>query len=319
MSSIAFEVILCALAFWFGYSANQGGTCLVVAADELRRRRPPRMFVGFLAASAAAGLVALPLVWSGALGGALAASTDIHAVLLVGAAAFGFGALVNDTCLLGSLARLGDGEIRLLALPPGLALGIIAVDHVMPDHGATWPSILSTPSLPSLVAVGCFAIAMALSVGFVSMKRFVLKEPRWSFAVSMIGLGAAGGALYALSPSWTISSLIQHGLPLTMSPMGEVALLAALSSITGALVASYRKGNLRLRLPSAHGILRSLLGGTLMGVGIALVPGGNDALIFSAMPGLSPGGIAAYLVMTATIVLGLVVSAKLFGSNGTKA
>lgn len=201
MGSIVFEVVLCALAFWFGYSANQSGTCLVVAAEELRRRRPPRMFVGFLAASAAAGLVALPVVWSGALGGALATSTDIHAVLLVGAAAFGLGALVNDTCLLGSLARLGDGEVRLLALPPGLALGIIAVDHVMPDHGGTWPSILSTPSLPSLVAVGCFAIAMALAVGFVSMKRFSLKERRWSFAASMVGLGATGGALYALSPS----------------------------------------------------------------------------------------------------------------------
>jgi hypothetical protein len=277
------------------------------------------MFVGFLAASAAAGLVAIPLVWPGTLGGALAASTNIHGVLIVGAIAFGLGALINDTCLLGSLARLGDGEIRLLALPPGLALGIIAVDLVMPGYGGTWPSILSTPSLPSLMAVASFAVAMVLAVSYVSMRRFSQAKPRWSFGASMIGLGATGGALYALSPSWTYSALIQHGLPLAMSPMGEVALLAALSSIAGALVASFRQGNLRLRWPSAYGILRSLVGGALMGIGIALVPGGNDAMILAAIPGLSPGGIVAYILMTATIVLGLAVSSKVFRKHAAKA
>lgn len=307
------------LAFWFGYSANQSGTCLVVAAHELHLRRPPRMFVGFLAASAAAALVAIPLVWSGALGGALVASTDVHVILLIGASAFGLGALINDTCLLGSLARLGDGEIRLLALLPGLALGMIAVDFAMPDYGAAWPSILSEPNFPSLFAVAGFVIAMVLSVGFVSMKRFSTSRPRWSFGASMIGVGVTGGALYALSPAWSFSSLIQHGLPLKMSPTGEVALMAALASITGAIVASFRQGNLRLRWPSAQGIARSLAGGALMGIGIALVPGGNDALILAAMPSLSPGGIAAYLMMTATIVLGLAVHSRLSRGSATKA
>ena len=39
-----------------------------------------------------------------------------------------------------------------------------------------------------------------------------------------------------------------------------------------------------------------------MGIGIGLIPGGNDALILAAVPTLSPGGIVAYLVMTTTIV-----------------
>jgi len=84
LASIALEFLLCVLAFWFGYSANQGGTCLVVAAHEIQKRRPPRMFVGFLAASAAAGLISIPLVWSGALGATLTPSTSINWLLLVG-------------------------------------------------------------------------------------------------------------------------------------------------------------------------------------------------------------------------------------------
>ena len=49
----------------------------------------------------------------------------------------------------------------------------------------------------------------------------------------------------------------------------------------------------------------TLVGGGLMGVGVAAIPGGNDGLVLAAVPALSPGGIAAYLTMTATIIFGL--------------
>lgn len=77
-----------------------------------------------------------------------------------------------------------------------------------------------------------------------------------------------------------------------------------ISSVAGALTASFRQGNLRLQLPTGYGIIRSIVGGALMGVGIALIPGGNDAMILAAVPTLSPGGIVAYLLMTLTIVIG---------------
>ena len=71
-------LIACVLAFFMGYSVNQGGTCLVATAHELHHRRRPRLFIGLLGASAAAGLVAVPLAWSGAAGGALAASAELY-------------------------------------------------------------------------------------------------------------------------------------------------------------------------------------------------------------------------------------------------
>ena len=96
-----------------------------------------------------------------------------------------------------------------------------------------------------------------------------------------------------------------------MSPTGEVALTAVISSVAGALTASFRQGNLRFQRPTANGILRSVVGGTLMGIGIALIPGGNDGLILAAVPTLSPGGIAAYLLMTMTIVFGFAARHRL--------
>ncbi|WP_316502973.1 YeeE/YedE thiosulfate transporter family protein [Klebsiella grimontii] len=259
MGSFALELLLCVLAFGFGYAANQGGTCLVVAAHELHRRQPPKMFVGFLAASAAAGLVAVPIVWTGTLGATLAPSTSINFLLLIGAIAFGLGALINDTCLLGSLARLGDGEMRLLALPLGLTIGILAADHGRFGYDSTWPSLISKPSATGLVTLLAFLVVLVLALVFVSTKSVLRTKPGWSFGASMIGLGI-----------------------------------------------------LRLQLPTANGILRSVVGGTLMGIGIALIPGGNDGLILAAVPTLSPGGIVAYLLMTTTIVFGFAARGKLF-------
>ena len=311
MGSFALELLLCVLAFGFGYAVNQGGACLVVAAHELHKRQPPRMFVGFLAASAAAGLVAVPIAWTGILDAILVPSTSINFLLLIGAIAFGFGALINGTCLLGSLARLGNGEIRLLALPLGLAIGILAADHGRFGYDATWPSLISRPSVTGLVTLLALLAVLVLALVFVSMKSVLRTRQGWSFGASMIGLGITGGLLYALSPAWTFVDLIQRGLPLRMTPAGEVALTAVISSIAGALTASFRQGNLRLQLPTANGILQSFVGGTLMGIGIALIPGGNDGLILAAVPTLSPGGIVAYLLMTITIVFGFAARGKL--------
>lgn len=199
MGSFALELLLCVLAFGFGYAANQGGTCLVVAAHELHRRQPPKMFVGFLAASAAAGLVAVPIVWTGTLGATLAPSTSINFLLLIGAIAFGLGALINDTCLLGSLARLGDGEMRLLALPLGLTIGILAADHGRFGYDSTWPSLISKPSATGLVTLLAFLVVLVLALVFVSTKSVLRTKPGWSFGASMIGLGITGGLLYALA------------------------------------------------------------------------------------------------------------------------
>ncbi len=44
-----------------------------------------------------------------------------------------------------------------------------------------------------------------------------------------------------------------------------------------------------------------------MGLGAALVPGGNDVLLLNAIPGLSPHAVPAYLAMLAGIWFALVV------------
>ena len=140
-------LIVCMLAFWLGYSVNQGGTCAVATAYEIINHRRPRLFISLAAVSAAAGLVAVPLVWFAVGSAMLAGTVDVSGTVLVGAVVFGIGATINDACLLGSLGRLGEGKLRLVVLPAGLAAGFFAADSTGIDRTRyVHDSILSAPS-----------------------------------------------------------------------------------------------------------------------------------------------------------------------------
>lgn len=84
---IFFELLLSVVAFRFGCPANQDGTCSVVAAQVTSAtvtsdlRGISRSFCGGGAVCNPAGLI-----WNA--GRVLAASTNIHGILLIGAAAF---------------------------------------------------------------------------------------------------------------------------------------------------------------------------------------------------------------------------------------
>lgn len=311
MANSWLDIAVSVLAFGFGFCANRAGTCLVMAARELHRGRPPRMLFGFFVASSAAGLVAVPLVWSGWIPAALAPSTGVTVLLLAGAVVFGLGALINGTCLLGSLVRLGNGEVHLLALPIGLAAGFLAVDEVGGGPDRTWPSLLSVPAAEGMAALGGFGLMLALGSGFLSRGHGARARRGQALAISMAALGATGGLLYALSSAWTLGDLVQSGLPLQTRPAGGSALVAVAAALGGSLTAAVQAGKMRLRPPAVKSVARTAIGGALMGAGAGLIPGGNDDILLAAVPTLSPGGFAAFVAMLVTILVALALQARL--------
>jgi hypothetical protein len=81
------------------------------------------------------------------------------------------------------------------------------------------------------------------------------------------------------------------------------ALATSLALIAGAVIAGLLARNFVLRRPNLAGLGRSLLGGTIMGFGGTLIPGGNDSLLLAAIPGGTLSGITAFLVMSLTVPL----------------
>lgn len=307
-------LIVCVLAFWMGYSISQGGTCAVATAYEILHHRRPRLFLGLLAASATAGLIAVPLVWFAAGPAMLAGTVGVSGTLLGGAVVFGIGATINDACLLGSLGRLGEGELRLVVLPTGLAAGFFVADAT--GIGATrhlHDSILSAPSTTGYYVLAAFAVALVLALVIVSRTRTVPRSGQWPLGLAMLVLGATGGALYATAPAWTYADLVHRSLPLAMSLENDVAALTVAATIVGAVAAAHRRKRWRPRKVTISDAAKTIIGGFLMGLGAAVIPGGNDGLILAALPALSVGGAVAYVVMLATIMAAFAVKRSLRG------
>jgi hypothetical protein len=114
-----------------------------------------------------AGLLCLPLAWTVGMRAGLPPEAAIGGALVGGAMLLAAGALVNDACLLGTLARLSQGEVRFLAVPVGLGLGFALTMAGGPSPGALTPNMFGYPSAPAiglviasgvLVILGWFAL-----------------------------------------------------------------------------------------------------------------------------------------------------------------
>jgi hypothetical protein len=66
-------------------------------------------------------------------------------------------------------------------------------------------------------------------------------------------------------------------------------------------------GNFHLRLGNARQWARAGGGGLLMGDGATLVPGGNDAMLFTGVPLLLPNLLIAYAAFAATVFAALLI------------
>ncbi len=295
-------VWICALVI--GYSINQGGTCGVAAARDLVERRQVDLFAGFAVATGVAGMVCLPVTWFTGAGAHLGDMAAIGPRLFVGAVLLAWGAVLNDACLLGSLWRLGNGELRLLALPVGLATGFtiaIKIPGGLSPH--LTPSTLSQPGVAgfSVVAGSGLVLTFALFV----LKRHELRQSdRWPLAVAMTLLGATGALLYIVQPGWSYADAVRRGVSPAMAMMayGWGGAIAALLTAAGAMISAIRLGAFRPRWPTFCGVARSLSGGILMAIGATMIPGGNDTLLLASVPSGSLSGAVAYTVMTLVVV-----------------
>ena len=292
---------LCALLI--GYSINQGGTCGVAAARDLVYHRRIDRFAGCVAATGAAGLVFLPAIWLLGIDTMLGGMAAIAPGLFIGAALLGIGTVINDACMLGSLWRLGNGELRFLALPVGLAAGFILTSAIPGARPHVAPNALIHPALPGFMVVGVSGLVLVAAL--IVLSRLPRRRPdRWPLSNAMMLLGVTGALLYVLQPGWTYADAVRRGvLPMTAIMMESAhGALAALLTVVGAMLSAVRLGVFRPLRPNATEIFRSLGGGVLIAMGATMIPGGNDTLLLAAVPAGSVSGGIAFTTMTIVVV-----------------
>jgi uncharacterized membrane protein YedE/YeeE len=303
--------LLCALLI--GYAAHRASLCNVRAVAELLGSGSGHMLWSLVQA----------VLWMAALTGVLvlgfgftpqpAAVRTPLAWAMAGGWLFGVGAAVNGGCSLSTLHRLADGELGMLATLAAFALGVSLWPSMQSMLGAA--EVVSVPSpwlrwgepAPWLLALLLAWVLLQLRVlrQLARRRRATLRErllaPAYHLSVAAAVMGLAGGLLYAAQGAWSYTNYLRnavlHGLGEAGAPTGWHGLLV-IGLMAGMVLSARLRGAPGWRRPAGAGAwLRHATGGALMGAGAAMVPGGNDTLLLSALPALTAAAAAAYACM----------------------
>jgi toxin CptA len=230
----------------------------------------------------------------------LPAQMPLTWAVISGGAILGLGATINQGCFLGSVARLGRGELDYLFTLIGIALAMALAPRVLPWLEATGPMPAGARTFRSSSNLFMAAIPF-LPLALFGIWRW--RQHRRQTMLALIVVGIAGGTVYACNPDWSYSSGLFRVVTSGVRPGTLLAESAALAVVLGVAISAALGNRFELCLARTRTNAARLLGGFLMGTGALLVPGGNDTLMLWAIPGLTLYGLVAYAVMIATIMM----------------
>jgi Sulphur transport len=319
-------VLAASLAFVLGFVAHRASICAVRAVAEFQHAR-----TGFMAASITKSMlwvmvVTIPVFLLTQPAGPYLGGWALTATALGGGFLFGAGAGMNGACAYSTMTRLADGEGRMLATILGFALGVLAyvglVGSGAIDRPVAVPTQFGELSRWAIAILVALALLAAWEVVRIWRRRdtalslfdcVVARQYRLSTAAMVIGL--CGAAIYLLFGSAGYTStyelLIEGSLGTRPWPStGRWLLLLAVFG--GMFLSALQRQSFHLDLKPRSSWLRNGAGGTLMGLGAAMAPGGNDVLALYAVPLFSPHGLPTLAAMVVGIFAGLAVSRAAF-------
>lgn len=311
-------ILASVLAAILGFAAHRASVCTVRAVAEVVSSRTAH----------ALAAIGKSVLWSFAIIAAvsLISSADPHFVgwpltgaAVLGGFAFGIGAALNGACAFSTLARLADGEGAMLATAAAFALGVSGFAALVDLHWLVRPApalALVDPRIEWVLGAALILLPLGICEAIrlwrtrPSGARFhslaLAPQYRLSTAAMLIGVASSTIALMFGSASYTVTiqEVVEALRPRGSFPAaGRWILLAAM--ITGMLLSTIQRRTFRLAWRPRRNWLRNICGGLLMGLGVALTPGGNDTLVLYGIPTLSPHALPAFLAMLIGIGLGL--------------
>lgn len=314
---IAISVLLAAT---LGHAAHGASLCAVKAVAEVMSSGRAYMLASFAKTILWTIAVTLPLIWLLPAIGDRFGGWAFSWYAVVGGFIFGVGATMNGGCAISTLTKICDGRLDKLASLAGFLLGIAGTLHLL----SSMPAPVRTASVfmelgawvPVLVAA---TTAWALWEAARLWRTRSRDGPAWS-AVLATGeyrlstaaalLGLSNGVLYAVHGPWAYTSTVNRGMQAMMGDgMGPSVIFWLLFAafVGGMELSSWRRGGFRPTWSRPISWVQGFAGGTLMGIGIAMVPGGNDVLMFHGIPSLSAHALPAFAAMIGGMAIVMVV------------
>lgn len=309
------QVCALGLSAVVGFAAHRASLCTVKAAAEVIDSGTAHLFGAFaraaLWATAVAGVFGIlaPIMPQTPVAGSAP-------LALAGGFVFGIGAALNGGCSLSTVQRLIDGElsmlVTLLGLVAGVSLGLAFIVNAdipaAPMRVVPWttrPAWANVLLLGLLLWCGREGVRL-LRAPMVGTLMARLRQPTYHPASAAALMGVAAGTLYPLQGAWTYTNFVRSEagawLGTALPPSGFHALLVA-SVLVGMLISARQRNAFHLRTAPAAVYVRAACGGALMGIGVALIPGGNDTLLLAAIPALSPWAMPTYLALVGGVTV----------------
>ncbi len=298
-----------ALMFLIGYASQRAGVCMVRAVREVIERRRVHRLAGFALAASAAMVVMGLAEWLGANPFMTILGTAPDWLALAGGVLFGLGSILAGNCAMGLLAGLTQGELWRAGSIAAMFIAALLLGPGMSSAALMLPA--RAPVSSPLTGHEVLALTLGGTVGAAAAtylyRRLGWHRPKggWSPLIAMGVVGTASGLLFALDRQWVYTSRIAEIAYGRSWALGAAFGLAAL--IAGMTAATVIGGTFKLRAGTARQWLSALPGGLLMGIGATLVPGGNDAMLFTGVPLLLPNLLAGYASFAATLALALLI------------
>jgi uncharacterized membrane protein YedE/YeeE len=318
------------LAFFFamvlGFAAHRGSVCTVRAVAETMHARTFAMFRSVAKSVLWIIAITLPIFWLLPATAGAVSGWQLTLLALAGGFAFGLGAGINGACAYSTMARLSDGEAGMVVTITGFAIGVFAFSQLI-EGGVARPSPAPGMIL-SLAGWGLVIAGLLLLFGVYETVRLwrtrpsgktirdlILARPyRLSTAALVMGISGALVFLFYGSAGYTSTfELVVEGAIGDRPWPSTSRWLLLVAVLLGMFVSTLAKGGPRLDWRPRMAWLRNLFGGTLMGLGVALTPGGNDVLVLYGLPSLSPHAIPSYAALAVGVAVAIVLMRVLFG------
>ena len=314
-----------ALAGLVGFFADRTSICTVKAVEEIFTTRRAFMLLSFAKIVLWVTGVTIWLVWWIGAARPVALSFGIAWSGVFGGVLFGIGAVCNGGCAFSTLTRLGNGNLGMIVTLSGFAAGLAIYELVkLPTadigyiRAAPWIEL----SFGSAMALG---LALTLWMIWEIVRQWrttpsarwltLVLAPRYRLSTAAAVIGVSNAILYTYLGTWSYTHTLHSSVKQLVVPadVGAGQVSAAmlwwlfLALVIGVIVSSVLSRRFVLDWRALAGWQGFFSGGILMGLGAALVPGGNDVLLLNAIPGLSPHALPAYLAMLAGIAIALMV------------
>jgi uncharacterized membrane protein YedE/YeeE len=324
MIALIVSVILAGI---LGFAAHRASICTVRAVAELTHSGTGYMLVSIVKSALWVFAITIPVFLLApqtitGIGGWQLTLTAIFGGLL-----FGIGAGINGACAYATMARMVDGEVGMLLTVVGFMLGVLLFVALIGAGALTRPT--PAPSLvPDMLNIAPYIGALLFifvlyeiirlwrTRGPGTTLRDLVFAPAYRLSTAALLMGLAGGTIFIAfgSPGYTttLQQVVEGHLGTRPMPAyGRWVVLGAV--LFGMFASTWQRGSFRVEWKPRLSWFRNIFGGILMGLGCALLPGGNDALILYGIPGLSPHALPAYAALLLGIFVALFTIRAIFG------